>query len=210
MFVAVACLSFAAEPGARRGGAVSPEMAKARQAAATMADKYVAKECGLTGEKAEKLCAALASQREAFTKKMAEARGGGGADFAALMQERTKGIEGVVDANLTGDQAKKAKELLALGLDSSIGALLGAKVEAAKIEQAMPILVKCAKAVAELRAKSQGAPSEEMRTKQQELRAAAAKELEPIVGAEGAKAFQESRGGFMGMGGGRGGKKKAE
>jgi len=216
MFVAMACVSFAAEgaaPGGAGGAEARAERAKQLKAATTIVDKYVAKEAGLAGEKAEKFVTAMASERDSFQKKMDEARkaGGGGAGFGALMQERTKGIEAVVDANMTGDQAKKAKEILGFSLENSIAALIGAKVEPAKIDQAMPILLKYGKATAALRAKMQSneLSAEDMRTKSQELRAATAKDLEPVVGKEGATAFQEARG-MMGMGGGRGGKKKAE
>jgi len=211
MLVAVACLSFAAEEGAagrRGGGAMSPERQKAVQAATALVDKYVAKEAGLTGEKADAFVKAMAAQRESSTKKMAEARASGGADFRALMEERTKGIEGVVDANMSGDAAKKAKELLGLMLDNSVAALIEAKVEAAKIDQAMPVLVKYGKAAAALMVKMrEGGSAEDMTAKRQELRSSTAKELAPIVGEAGAAAFQAARGGMMGMGG-RGGKKK--
>ncbi len=133
-----------------------------------------------------------------------------GADFRALMEERTKGIEGVVDANASGDGAKKAKELLGLMLDNSVAALIEAKVEAAKIDQAMPVLVKYGKAAAALMAKMrEGGSAEDMTAKRQELRSSTAKELAPIVGEAGAAAFQAARGG-MGMmgGGGRRGKKE--
>jgi hypothetical protein len=191
---------------------MSPERQKAMQAATALVDKYVAKEAGLTGEKADAFVKAMAAQRESSTKKMAEARAsGGGADFRALMEERTKGIEGVVDANMSGDGAKKAKELLGLMLDNSVAALIEAKVETAKIDQAMPVLVKYGKAAAALMAKMrEGGSAEEITAQRQELRSSTAKELAPIIGEAGAAAFQAARGGMGMMGGGGRRGKKAE
>ena len=218
MFVAMACVSFAAE-GAGRKAAGGPggegraeRRAKALQAAAGIVDKYVAKVVGLDAAKTEMFVAAMAAERESFDKKMVEAqKAGGGADSKALtriadgrtlMAERTKGIEAVVDANMTPEQAKKAKEIIGdMGLEYSVRAMLEVKVEPAKIEQAMPILVQYSKASSELRAKMRAKEisGEDVKTKSEELRAATARDLTPIVGEAGVAAWRAQRG-YFGIG----------
>ena len=212
MFFAVAALSFAAEgEGARaaRGpGEGRPERSKNLKAATTMVDKYVAKDVGLAAENTEKFLAAMGAQREGFDKKTADARKAGGAtDFRALMEERSKGVDAVLSANMTPEQAKKAKAVYDMfGLEQAVASLLDAKVEPAKVEKALPMLVKYYKATSELRTKARAGEMsrEDATAKSKELRGATAKELAPIIGEEAATTWgsQSDMGGRRGMGGG--------
>ncbi len=217
MFAAMAMFSFAAPAEQGRGGgragagAGGEGRAKQMKEAATIVAKFVAKEVGLNADKVDKFVAAYVAEQEAATKRMMEALkaggGGGGDAFLKLNQENQKAMQAMLKANLTEEQAKKAVELIGMGgLDRTVATWLGAGLEEAKINQALPALAKYNKAAAELMQKmrgKQGAGGEEMRAEMQKLREATAKELAPIIGEELATKFRESR--FTGFGGGRGG-----
>lgn len=212
MFVTMVAVGFAAEAEKKREGPPGPEeRAKLSRTAATMVARYVAKEVGLAADKTDKFVAGMAAEREASDKKRAEAeKSGEKLDFRALSEERTKSVEAVLNANMTPEQAKKAREIYgSLGfmtLDRSVADLLTRKVEQAKVEKALPVLVKYNKAVSDLMAKvrAQEISREDMGPKMQELRAATAKELAPIIGEAAATQWQSQPARGMGFGG-RGG-----
>jgi len=203
MFSAVALLALAAPEAGRRGAGGSGLDPAVRSKAISVVAKCVAKDVGLAAEKTEKFVAAYSAEREAATKRMMEMMKSGDREkFATVSEENRKAMDGVLEANLTAEQAKKAKECDLEGLERSVGMLLAAKVDDAKIDQALPLLAKYHKTSAALRAKAQAEnmSREDMMAKDKDLREAAAKDLAPIIGDEVAKKWQETR--FFGFGGG--------
>ncbi len=216
MFAALAMFAVAAPAeqakGGGRAGAGGEARARQMKEAATIVAKFVGKEVGLAADKMDKFVAAYVAEQEAASKRMMEAfkaGGGAGSDaYLKLNQENQKAMQAMLKANLTEEQAKKAAELIGIGgMDRTVVTWLGANLEEAKINQALPALAKYNKAAAELMQKmrgKQGAGGEEMRAEMQKLREATAKELAPIIGEELATKFRESRfmmGGFGGRGG---------
>jgi len=212
--------------GARGGGrgraALTPEqraeMAKVQKAASALANEFIAKEAGLTGEKAGTFVAALAAEQAASTKRMDEARkaaaDGGQMDFRALMEENTKGLDAVLSANLNEEQTKKVRPLLGGGmmgggLAGAVSGLLMAKVEEAKVKEALPILAKFQSESSAFRAKARedNMSSEDQQAKIKEMREATSKELAKVIGDEAAKRWLETPMMGGGFGGGRGGRK---
>jgi len=218
MFVAVALVGFGAEsagegkaPGRRGPGVEIP--AKVMKAASTMVAKLVAKEVGLEGEKADKFISAYVAEREAANTRLAEAVKANDPEARRkVFTDNREKMQAVMEANLSADQAKKAQEMLGFGgLEARVAVLMQAKVEDAKVEQALPILAKYNKASSDLFAKvrSNELSQEDAQAKGKELREAAIKDLTPIVGEENAtKALaQGMRGGRKGGGGGGGAEK---
>lgn len=212
LFVAMAATSFAAEgagaaagagPGAGAGRGRGM-MGRFNKAATTMVAKLVAKEVGLAADKTEAFVAAVVGEREAFSKKTAEAMKSGDREaMRGLFSEREKGMQAVLEAKLTPEQVKKATELMAMGrLENSVGQLLDAKIEEPKVEKALPILVKYQKSNSELMTKMRAneVSQEDAMAKMKEMRANTAKELAPIIGEAAATKWSES----AGFGGGRG------
>jgi len=227
MFLAMAVVSFAAEAegaagagrrgarGAGGGAGLSPEeQAKLAKASATVVAKYVAKEVGLAADKTDKFVSDYVGAREAANTRMAELRKSGDTSkMGEAFTETQKAMDAVLTGSLSEEQAKKARGIVGQGfgmggLEGSVRTLLQAKVEDAKIEKALPVLAKYNAAVADMSAKvrSNDMTREDMTAKSKELRAAAAKDLGPIIGEEAATRWSETsgRGGFGG-GGRRGG-----
>ncbi len=155
--------------------------------------KCAAREVGLASEKIEAFASAYAAEREAAAKQLLEVRKSGDRDKAKQAQaEMEKKMDKVLAEHLSADQIKKVKEMDLAGLDRSVMALLSARVEPAKVEQAMPILLKYHKAAAELmaKAKSRALDKTEASSKNEELRKTAAKDLAAIVGEEAAQRWQ--------------------
>ena len=213
VFVVIAAAAVAGEAprqGDQAGERPSPEeRAKLAKASAPLAAKAIAQYVELSAEEAKKFCDAYVAESEAAQKRVAEAReAGGGEQMMTVFRENSEKMQKLLEANLKPEQAKKAGAVLGRfnALDRSIQSLLQAKVEAAKVEKALPVLVKYAVAQQELMGKMEpgSGPSEELRAKLTELREKTAKELAPIVGEEAAAAFQRSAG-MRGGGGPRGG-----
>ncbi|MCX8037055.1 MAG: hypothetical protein N3D11_08440 [Candidatus Sumerlaeia bacterium] len=166
-------------------------------AAFALVAKCVAKEVGLASDKVEPFASAYAAEREAAAKQLLEIRKSGDRDKAKQAQAETeKKMDKVLADHLSADQVKKAKEMDLAGLDRSAMALLSARVEPAKVEQAMPVLLKYHKAAAELmaKAKSRAIDKTEALNKNEELRKTTAKDLAAIVGEEAAQRWQGASG----------------
>jgi len=212
MSCAVIALAFVATAMAQPAGpgGMSPEerAALARQTT-PLAAKAIAQYVGVTGDAEAKFTAAYVAEAAAAQKRLADARQAGGAPGEGMMnvmRENSEKMQKVVEANLTAEQAKKAAALVGPfnALERSIQGLLRAKVETAKVEKALPVLVKYSVAQQEMTAKMrEGGSREEIMAKVTELRANTAKELAPIVGEEAAAAWQKTSGMGRGMGGGR-------
>jgi hypothetical protein len=201
MFLAIAALVLtgAAGGGKREGrGAGKDRGAKraTRSNGATLVAKFVAKDVGLAADKTDGFVTAYAADREAANKRLAEAtKSQDKTQMRTALDEVKQSVDKFLEANLTAEQAKKAKENDLVGLERSVGALLAAKVEEAKIEEAIPVLAKYHKAAADLMAKAKGKEMSraDAQTKDQELRTATAKDLSPIVGEEAAKRWEGTR-----------------
>jgi hypothetical protein len=173
------------------GGARGGERAKMREAAASYVVKAIALDLKLTPEQTEKL-------RDAYVKEAAAASnrtpGATREERAKAAEESRRGMEKGLEGALGADQAKKVAPLVgAMGIQRSIEALLMAKVDAAKIDQALPVLVRYHRQQADLMAGAQGAEARsEAMKKALALREATAKELAPIIGEEAAASWQKA------------------
>lgn len=220
VFVAIAAVSFAGrapQEGQRGQGArmSAEERAKLAVTAAPITAKAVAKYLKLSEADAKKFSDAYVANVEAYQKKQAEASQSQDREARmALMRENREATQKMLQENLTEEQVKKATPLLGGrggGLDQSIQILLGAKVEMAKIDKALPTLVEYSIKLSEMRAGARGGdtPREEIAKKTQELTDATAKELGAIVGEEAATTWKNRSqrggrfGGQRGTGGGR-------
>ncbi|MBM3333505.1 hypothetical protein FJY63_02475 [Candidatus Sumerlaeota bacterium] len=160
---------------------------------------FVVKEAGLEGEKAKEFLKAYRAESMEAAKRVAEAMKGD--DQAARFKVRSanrEALQKLLEANLSAEQAKKLGAIDLSGLESSVGALLTAKIEDAKLDQALAVLVKYHREIGKLYA----LPREQQREafgKMKEMRADVAKELAPIVGEEVAKKWAETP--RFGMGG---------
>lgn len=215
MFAAMGLIAMAGQAqrgegrGARagRGQRLSPEeQAKVDKIVAAVLPKALAKELSIDEAKAKKVVDAYVAARQAAMKAAREAQGDQEAMRAAFTKMR-EDTQKVLTDNLTEEQARTARRLIS-SLETSIRALAGAKVEQAKIEKAMPVLVQYAKDTAGLFGRRGGGDQtsrEERMEKMRKAREETAKKLEPIVGEEGAAAWQR-RGSRM-FGGMRGGQR---
>lgn len=221
MFAAMGLIAIAgqAQQGEGRGGAregrgqrqrLSPEeQAKVDKTVAAVLPAALAKELSIDKAKAKKVVDAYMASRANIRQVMREAQGDREATRAAFTKMREASQKALTD-NLTEEQAQTARRLIS-SLETSIRALAGAKVDQAKIEKAVPVLVQYAKDTAGLSGRRGGGDQtsrEERTAKLNKLREATAKQLVPIVGEEGAAAWQR-RGSRMGFGGTRGGQRGA-
>jgi hypothetical protein len=188
----------------------------------TAVAKFIAGDVGLAADKTDKFVSAYVAAREAALKEFAgKAKSGDKTQLKTAREDSKKAIDAVLDANLTPEQAKKAKEYDLEGFERSIRTLLAANVEDAKLQQAVPVLAKYHKAVAETMAKTQSREikRQDAAAKESELKASTAKELVPIIGeaavaqwqgaktvrGEGGKKAGAPEGGKVGKGGRKGG-----
>jgi hypothetical protein len=210
VFAAVATMATAGEAAREGGQRMSPEeRAKLAQEAAPLAAKAIADYVGLSAEEAKKFTAAYVAESAAARNRVAEAMQSGDREqMMSVWRENGEKMRKVLEENLKPDQVKKAAGVLGRfnSLDWSIRGLLQTKVEKAKAEKALPVLVKFAVAQQELfgQMRDGSVSREDVMGKLGELREKTAKELAPIVGEEAAKAWQENMG-MRGMrrGGGR-------
>jgi len=200
LFCSVALLTFAARGGGGKRQGRAGGGRKAGQAvqatAATQVAKFVAKDVGLAADKTDKFVAAFVTDRQSAQQRLLEARKTKDrAQTQKALEENRKGLDAVLADSLTADQAKKAREYDLEALEQSVGGLLAANVEEAKVEQAVPVLAKYQKAAAELIAKARAKEisRKEVPDKGKELRDSTAKELEPIIGKDAATTWQESQ-----------------
>jgi len=182
----------AAGPGA--GGARAQNVQEVMKQSGPLVVQAVAADLGLSKEQADNFLKAYMTARETTAKRILEA----GEDREKRREAFTQGnkeMQEAIRAALGPENAKKAGQMLRMGgLENSIITLLRSRVEEAKVEKALPVLVTCHKATAEL------PRGEESRQKRQELRDATAKELAPIVGEEAAGAWAKAR--YLGATGG--------
>lgn len=193
IFAAVACMALAAKGDGKSAAADNPKT-KAIAAARTLIAQYAAKEVGLSGDKADKFVADVLAYRQSSDQKLAEARSTmkDKGQLRAVMDEQEKGLDAVLAASLTADQAARAKEILTLqGLGGSVVPLLTAGIEKDKVVQALPVLFRFHKTEGELLAKARSKDArEDYAAKARELRGAVAKDLAPIIGESAAGAWQ--------------------
>lgn len=214
VFAAIAVAAVAGQApreGGRAGARMSPEeRAKLAKEAAPLAAKALAQYLDLSADEAKKFTDAYVAESEAAQKRLAEAmQSGDNEQRMAVFRENGEKRQKMLEGNLTPEQAKKAAAVLGRFsfLDFSIQGLLRAKVDKAKVEKALPVLVKYAVAQQELFGKMRegGGSREELMGKFTELREKTAKELAPIIGEEAAATWQKT----FGMRGGRGGRRGA-
>jgi len=213
MFALGALVAVAGQaPGeGREGRGARPKLSPEEQAqvdktVSAVLVKAFASELSIDEAKAKKIIDAYA---EVQTKAREGMRGAQGDQekMRELMTKMREDSQKVLTDNLTEEQAQKARPLL-MDLESSIRALAEAKVEQAKIEKALPVLLKYSKESAGMSGRGAGggdqASRDERREKMTKLREATAKELAPIVGEEAAAQWQRRAGaGMRGMGGGK-------
>lgn len=201
VFSAVGLLAFAARgegkiAGGGGGSGLKKEMKRGGMSAAlTLVAKFVAKDVGLEGEKADKFVAAFPADREAAMKRFTEARKSKDREEAKKVRaESEESLDKVLADNLTAEQAKKAKAYDLEPLGRSVALVLSAQTDTAKVEQAVPVLAKYHQAVMELttKARAKEISKRDIPEKEKELRANTAKELGPIIGDEAAKKWQGS------------------
>jgi len=181
----------------------NPEaMAKLAKTADTLIAKYVAKQLQLAPEKAEKFINAYVDAQAAMRKRFIEARRSGNRNqIRTIFRETRDKLKNLVTETLGPDQAKKAQKILSSlrGVGMSVQILLEAKVEEAKVEKALPVLVKYEKAQGELfkKVRSGKIQRDQIRAERDKLREATAGELAPIVGEQAAQTWK-ARTGRMG------------
>lgn len=178
-------------------GQMSPELAaKIVKIIEPVVIKQLIDELSIDQAKAKEVFAAYQEAGKKMRKIMEEARQSQDADkrreaFQQMRQINQQMLEGKLDEQ----QARRARRILggASQLQTSIAILLQAKVEDAKIEKAVPVLVKYQTERMGLFRRGGGeAPSREERTaKLTELRDRTAKELAPIIGEEAANTWKE-------------------
>jgi hypothetical protein len=214
VFATVAAAAVAGQAPREGGGAGQrmsrEERAKLAKAAAPLAAKAIAQYVELSAEETKKFTKAYVEETVAAQKRFAEVMGSGDREkMMAVFRESGKKMQELLETHMKPEQAKKARTIVGRfnSLDRSIQGLLRAKVEQAKVEKALAVLVKHAVGQQELFGKMREADDEARRElfgKMRELREKAVKDLTPIVGEEGAAAWQRYSG-MRGMGGRRGG-----
>jgi len=198
VYLSVALFAFAAGAGRGKERKAEGRVAKGggRGSVATLVAKFVAKDVGLAADKADSFATAYVADREAASKRAAEAaKSGDKTQRKAAAEDLRTSLDKFLDGNLTAEQAKKAKAYDLPSLERSVALLISAPVEEAKVEQALPVLANYHKSAAELmtKARAKEIARADAQAKETELRTSAAKDLSPIVGEAVAKKWEESR-----------------